>query len=104
MLIISLLGYRLTLDANDRWLGVLTRLHCAHVDAYWMCVWPTNHFMFNVLRKLTDDSAAHISEETSGAARAAPIAILTGVAGTASLGAWSSPCVNRTQKAEQSRS
>jgi len=32
------------------------------------------------------DSAAHISEETSGAARAAPIAILVGVAGTAILG------------------
>lgn len=33
-----------------------------------------------------DDSAAHISEETAGAARAAPLAILIGVAGTASLG------------------
>jgi len=32
------------------------------------------------------DSAAHISEETAGAARVAPIAILTGVAATASLG------------------
>jgi amino acid transporter len=32
------------------------------------------------------DSAAHISEETTGAARAAPIAIIVGVAGTASLG------------------
>ncbi|KZT70231.1 amino acid transporter [Daedalea quercina L-15889] len=32
------------------------------------------------------DSAAHISEETSGAARAAPIAILIGVGATASLG------------------
>ncbi|KDQ51768.1 hypothetical protein JAAARDRAFT_62297 [Jaapia argillacea MUCL 33604] len=32
------------------------------------------------------DSAAHISEEVSGAARAAPIAILVGVAGTAALG------------------
>jgi len=32
------------------------------------------------------DSAAHISEETAGAARAAPIAILTGVGLTASLG------------------
>jgi amino acid transporter len=32
------------------------------------------------------DSAAHISEETAGAARAAPIAIIIGVAGTASLG------------------
>ena len=34
----------------------------------------------------TDDSAAHISEETAGAARAAPIAILVGVGATASLG------------------
>jgi hypothetical protein len=42
-----------------------------------------------VFMNLTDDSAAHISEETSGAARAAPIAILVGVAGTASLGKWS---------------
>ncbi|GJJ07935.1 hypothetical protein Clacol_002142 [Clathrus columnatus] len=33
-----------------------------------------------------NDSAAHISEETAGAARAAPIAILIGVAGTISLG------------------
>ncbi|KAL0954082.1 hypothetical protein HGRIS_005229 [Hohenbuehelia grisea] len=32
------------------------------------------------------DSAAHISEEVSGAARAAPIAILVGVGATASLG------------------
>ncbi|TFK82105.1 amino acid transporter [Polyporus arcularius HHB13444] len=32
------------------------------------------------------DSAAHISEETAGAARAAPIAILVGVGATASLG------------------
>jgi amino acid permease (GABA permease) len=32
------------------------------------------------------DSAAHVSEEIAGAARAAPIAILVGVAGTASLG------------------
>ncbi|KAH8092526.1 amino acid transporter [Cristinia sonorae] len=32
------------------------------------------------------DSAAHIAEETAGAARAAPIAILTGVGMTASLG------------------
>ncbi|TCD68631.1 hypothetical protein EIP91_010286 [Steccherinum ochraceum] len=32
------------------------------------------------------DSAAHIAEETAGAARAAPIAILTGVGATASLG------------------
>ncbi|KAJ3914274.1 amino acid/polyamine transporter I [Lentinula edodes] len=33
-----------------------------------------------------DDSAAHISEEVAGAARAAPIAILVGVGATASLG------------------
>jgi len=35
---------------------------------------------------LIDDSAAHVSEEIAGAARAAPIAILVGVGGTASLG------------------
>ena len=34
----------------------------------------------------TDDSAAHISEETAGASRAAPIAIMVGVGATASLG------------------
>jgi hypothetical protein len=33
-----------------------------------------------------DDSAAHIAEETAGAARAAPIAILVGVAATEILG------------------
>lgn len=33
-----------------------------------------------------DDSAAHIAEETTNAARAAPIAILVGVGATASLG------------------
>lgn len=33
-----------------------------------------------------DDSAAHISEETAGAARSAPIAILIGVSATAALG------------------
>lgn len=33
-----------------------------------------------------DDSAAHIAEETAGAARAAPIAILVGVLGTEILG------------------
>ena len=38
------------------------------------------------LTLLPDDSAAHISEETAGAARAAPIAILIGVGATASLG------------------
>ena len=35
---------------------------------------------------MIDDSAAHISEETAGAARAAPIAILVGVGLTSSLG------------------
>ena len=33
-----------------------------------------------------DDSAAHIAEETAGAARAAPIAILVGVGATSALG------------------
>ena len=35
---------------------------------------------------LSDDSAAHISEEVSGAARAAPIAILTSVALVGGMG------------------
>lgn len=35
---------------------------------------------------IADDSAAHVSEESAGAARAAPLAILIGVAGTAGLG------------------
>lgn len=35
---------------------------------------------------IKDDSAAHVSEESAGAARAAPLAILIGVAGTAGLG------------------
>ena len=39
-----------------------------------------------ILTLSPDDSAAHISEETAGAARAAPIAILVGVGATASLG------------------
>ena len=49
--------------------------------------------MFDLFRNVsalfsspTDDSAAHISEESAGAARSAPIAIILGVAGTASLG------------------
>ena len=33
-----------------------------------------------------DDSAAHVSEEVVGAARSAPIAIMTGVTGTVILG------------------
>jgi amino acid transporter len=35
---------------------------------------------------MTDDSAAHVSEEVTGAARAAPIAIMVAVAGTQLLG------------------
>jgi amino acid transporter len=38
------------------------------------------------LIRTPDDSAAHISEEISGAQRAAPIAILVGVFGTQVLG------------------
>ena len=39
-----------------------------------------------LFENLIDDSAAHVSEEIAGAARAAPIAILVGVGGTAALG------------------
>lgn len=35
---------------------------------------------------MTDDSAAHVSEETTGAARAAPLAIMIAVGGTQLLG------------------
>ncbi|KAF8997841.1 amino acid/polyamine transporter I [Cyathus striatus] len=54
--------------------------------------WSTNGWAFVLaftapMWTLTGyDSAAHISEETAGAARAAPIAILVGVSATASLG------------------
>lgn len=41
---------------------------------------------FCLFETFIDDSAAHVSEEIAGAARAAPIAILVGVGGTASLG------------------
>ncbi len=37
-------------------------------------------------RLTTDDSAAHVSEEVTGAARAAPIAIMIAVGGTQFLG------------------
>jgi len=39
-----------------------------------------------LLTRHSDDSAAHISEEVSGAQRAAPTAILVGVFGTQALG------------------
>jgi amino acid transporter len=39
-----------------------------------------------MFRCFEDDSACHVSEETAGAAHAAPYAILIGVAGTAGLG------------------
>ncbi|KAG6839690.1 hypothetical protein C0991_012555, partial [Blastosporella zonata] len=44
--------------------------------------------LFNLLLNIldVDDSAAHISEETSGAAKAAPLAMLIGVGATAGLG------------------
>lgn len=45
----------------------------------------SDHNIFLILL-ISDDSAAHIAEETAGAARAAPIAILVGVGLTASLG------------------
>jgi amino acid transporter len=39
-----------------------------------------------IFKPLPDDSAAHVSEEVVNSARAAPLAILIGVAGTAGLG------------------
>lgn len=46
----------------------------------------SNSILIYALSLLSDDSAAHISEETAGAARAAPIAIMVSVAATCSLG------------------
>lgn len=40
----------------------------------------------SLIKIKSDDSAAHISEETANAARAAPLAIIVSVIGTASLG------------------
>jgi hypothetical protein len=74
-----------------RWMGLSPCIHRAHVDSHGVyvcfacCVsWSVNPPVGLIL--YSDDSAAHISEETTNAARAAPIAILVGVAGTISLG------------------
>ena len=69
-------------------MGLPPRVHRADVDTDWMYV-RRAHQRVRQLTQSTpfpDDSAAHISEETAGAARAAPIAILVGVGATASLG------------------
>ena len=39
-----------------------------------------------ILYSISDDPAAHIAEEVSGAAKAAPITVLVSVAATVSLG------------------
>ena len=51
-----------------------------------MCVAPHRSQPLITDQTRTDDSAAHISEETSGAARAAPLAIMVSVAAVGSLG------------------
>ena len=50
------------------------------------CMHNSASMAHHVLIVPTDDSAAHISEETAGAAKAAPLAILVSVFATASLG------------------
>lgn len=52
----------------------------------YLCDMKTVFMIWVIFPPSADDSAAHISEEVAGAARAAPIAILVGVGATASLG------------------
>ena len=69
-------------------MGLPPRVHRAYVDTDWMYVRRVHQRVRQLTQStpFSDDSAAHISEETAGAARAAPIAILVGVGATASLG------------------
>lgn len=70
-------------------MGVFAGFHCSNVDSHRLLV-PHATRSHRVRRDnaapTPDDSAAHIAEETAGAARAAPIAILVSVAATASFG------------------
>ena len=71
-----------------RWLGLCIGIHGSYVDidGLWvililrLCLGDAN------CSNLTDDSAAHISEETTNAERAAPLAIMVSVIATATLG------------------
>lgn len=69
-----------------RRLGFPPRVHRADVDAHGLCVANPVLRQPTDARTPPDDSAAHIAEETAGAARAAPVAILVGVGATAALG------------------
>ncbi|KAF5370023.1 hypothetical protein D9758_001161 [Tetrapyrgos nigripes] len=72
-----LLDYSLSEDIENycRWLGFLLIFYCCDVDPRVAGFQKTGY-----------DSAAHISEEVAGAAKAAPLAILIGVGATTSLG------------------
>lgn len=64
-------------DVDLHRLYVSTAHSGLHTHTHDCCFLPLPH---------ADDSAVHISEETAGAARAAPIAILVAVGATATLG------------------
>lgn len=68
-------------DPSCRWLGVLARFYCTHVVPDWMYACPrfSSALAHSVHFYPPDDAAAHISEETTSAARSAPIAIMTAV-------------------------
>ena len=72
----------------QRWMGVYAGFHIANVDPDWLYVTfvilLADAWWLNIT--YPDDSAAHISEETANAARAAPLAILVSVAFTSIMG------------------
>jgi hypothetical protein len=66
-------------------MGVRALVHGSNVDANRMYGFYVRSPTQSLTTKL-DDSAAHIAEETSNAARAAPVAILTSVVFTSLFG------------------
>jgi len=68
-------------------MGIYAGFHITDVDTDRLYVALLNLFAaWRLSIAYQDDSAAHISEETANAARAAPLAILISVAGTSILG------------------
>ena len=72
---------------SHRWMGVYAGFHITNVDPDWLYVTLVILLVAWWLNiAYPDDSAAHISEETANAARAAPLAILVSVAITSIMG------------------
>ena len=73
-------------NSSHRWVGVYAGFHIANVDTDRLYVTLYSYLLLVVQYRIPDDSAAHVSEETANAARAAPLAILVSVAFTAVMG------------------